>query len=46
MTHFKGLSSLSTIADPFIFRSMHAFMAFCIYEYREYADSKMVSHIS
>ena len=38
MTHYKDLSSLSTIDDPFTFRSMHAFMDFCIYEYREYAD--------
>jgi hypothetical protein len=32
MTHFKSLSSLSSIDDPLIYRSMHAFMAFCIYE--------------
>ena len=38
MTHFKCLSSLSSIDDPLTYRSMHAFMAFCIYEYREYAD--------
>ena len=38
MTHFKDLPSLSTIDDPLIYRSMHAFMAFCIYEYKEYAD--------
>jgi len=38
MTHFKDLPSLSTIDAPLIYRSMHSFMAFCIYEHMQYAD--------
>ena len=38
MSHFKCLSSLSSIDDPLIYRSMHSFMAFCIYEHMQYAD--------
>ena len=38
MIHFKCLTDLSSIDDPLTFRSMHSFMAFCIYEHRQYAD--------
>jgi hypothetical protein len=38
MTHYKCLPSLSSIDDPLIYRTMHSFMAFCIFEHMQYAD--------